>query len=106
MIRKVLTLLVVLISLLFFSVKPSLAASNFTTDYHVSYSVNDDGKTHAVLNGTLTNTTSEYYASSYKMQLGFDDISNVKASDAQGSINPSVTKNADGYMIGLTFNKK
>jgi transglutaminase-like putative cysteine protease len=90
----------------FLSAVKTFAASNFTTDYHVTYTISEDGKTHAVLNGTLTNTTTQYYASSYKMQLGFDDISNVKASDAGGSITPSVGKNADGYVIGLTFNKK
>lgn len=82
------------------------ASSSFTTDYSVTYTVSEDGKAHAQLHGTLTNTTSEYYASSYKMQLGFDDISNVKASDTDGTIDPTVTKNDDGYIIGLDFNKK
>lgn len=85
---------------------PVQAATNFTTDYNVTYSVSENGLTHAKLEGTLTNTTSQYYASSYKMQLGFDDITNVKASDPQGSITPQVTKNEHGYVIALTFNKK
>lgn len=91
----------------FFSfVQPTHAASSFTTDYTVTYTVGEDGNTRAQLRGTLTNTTSEFYASSYKMQLGFDEISNVKASDTDGVIEPTVTKNEDGYIIGLTFNKK
>ncbi|MBI5123707.1 transglutaminase domain-containing protein [Candidatus Roizmanbacteria bacterium] len=98
-----------LISLIFFLFLPSLAlasSENFTTDYHVTYTILEDGKTHAQLSGTLTNTTSQYYASSYKMQLGFDNISNVKASDSEGTINPTVTKNDEGYVIGMTFKKK
>lgn len=82
------------------------ASSSFTTDYTVTYTVNENGSTKAHLRGTLTNTTSQFYASSYKMQLGFDEISNVKASDPDGNINPTVTKNEDGYLIGLTFNRK
>ncbi len=92
--------------LLFLFPTTSLAASNFTTDYHVTYSINAAGQTHAQLTGTLTNTTSEYYASSYKMQLGFDEITHVKASDPDGIIVPTVTRNEDGYIIGLTFNKR
>lgn len=102
-----------LLSVLIFSLFISLgfvpqahASNNFTTDYNVTYTISDNGSTQATLQGTLTNTTSQYYASSYKMQVGFDEITNVKASDPQGAITPQVTKNADGYLIGLTFNKK
>ncbi len=82
------------------------AATNFTTDYHVTYTVQSNGNTQAKLDVTLTNTTSQFYASSYKMQLGFDELSNVKAADSEGPIKATVTKNSDGYLIGLAFNKK
>lgn len=72
----------------------------------VTYTVQENGTTRAQLRGTLTNTTSEYYASSYKMQVGFDEITNVKASDSDGEITPTLTKNDDGYLIGLDFNTK
>jgi len=84
----------------------AFASPNFTTDYHVTYTVDQKGITHAELKGTLTNTTTQYYASSYKMQLGFDNITNVNAYDPDGPIAPTVTKNDDGYSIGLAFNKK
>jgi transglutaminase-like putative cysteine protease len=105
MIRKLFFITFFIFCFFFF---PNLAsaASSFTTDYTVTYTVNENGIAHAQLHGTLTNTTSEYYAASYKMQLGFDEISNVKASDSDGIITPNVTKNDDGYIIGLTFNKK
>src|SRR5258708_10578504 len=81
--------------------KPAYAASNFNTDYHVTYTIDENGIAHAVVNGTLTNTTSQYYATSYKIQLGFDTISKVQASDDDGSITPQVIKNNDGYIIAL-----
>lgn len=86
--------------------KPAFAASNFTTDYHITYTIGEDGIAHALVNGTLTNTTSQFYASSYKMQLGFTTIYNVAAQDVGGSILPVVTKNHDGYEINIPFNHK
>ncbi len=82
------------------------ASNNFKTDYRVVYSVAENGGTHAVLNVTLTNTSSEYYASSYKVQLGFDKINNIQASDSDGPINPIIEKEEDGYIMTLSFNKK
>lgn len=83
-----------------------MASTNFNTDYSVDYTVLDNGITHAVLNVTLTNTSSQFYASSYEMQLGFDSIFNLQASDQVGAINPVITKNAQGYLLDLTFNQK
>jgi len=85
---------------------PAFAASNFKTDYHVTYNIDENGIAHADVNGTLTNNTSQYYATSYKIQLGFDTISNVQAQDAGGSITPQVSKNGNGYIIALNFNKQ
>mgnify|MGYP001564959298 CR=1 FL=1 len=82
------------------------AAGNFSTDYHVLYQAAENGITHSVLNVSLTNTSSEYYASSYKVQLGFDKITNIQAFDPDGPINPIVEKNADGYTLTLNFNQK
>lgn len=81
-------------------------ASNFLTDYNVSYTIYNSAATHVNLNVTLTNTTSDYYASSYDIRVGFDDIRNVSASDPDGSISPKITKTSSGQDIGLTFNKK
>lgn len=82
------------------------ASSNFLSDYNVTYSVNENGNTHANLNMTLTNKTSEYYASSYKIQMGFETINNIKASDPDGPITPTLEKSEEGYTIDLLFNKK
>lgn len=101
-------LLFVFLFFVFIIVSPtkSSAASNFTTDYNVIYSANENGMTHATLNITMTNSSSDYYASSYKIHVGFDTINNVIASDTVGRINPTVEKMDDGYVINLEFNKK
>lgn len=82
------------------------AASNFSTDYNVIYTINDEGVTNAAVNVVLTNTSTQFFASSYKMQIGFDDITNVRARDSGGAITPKITKNDIGYIIELNFNKK
>lgn len=103
---KLSLLIVTLVGLFFFSPSSVSASSNFATDYHVTYTIDESGIAHALVNGTLTNTSSQYYASSYKMQLGFDTITNVQAQDSGGAITPQVSKNNDGYVIALNFNKK
>ncbi len=83
------------------------AAENFVTDYDVKYTVKNDGVTRADMKVALTNSTSDYYyASSYKIELGFDDISNVTAFDLGGALKPVVEKTPNGYTLELVFNKK
>lgn len=103
--QKLLSILFLVLFILF-PPKQTFAATNFTTDYAVIYTVEESGISHAKLNVTLTNSTTQYYASSYKIQVGFDEITNVQASDPEGKITPIVTKNADGYVIEVRFNKK
>jgi hypothetical protein len=83
------------------------AAENFLTDYNVTYIVSPNGLTNVVMNINLTNTTSDYYyASSYKVQLGFLNLTNVRAYDSGGTITPIVTKTDSGYTIEFSFNTK
>lgn len=85
---------------------PVTASSNFTTDYKVVYNISENGTAKADLFIGLTNTTSEYYASSYEMQIGFDNIKNLTAFDPDGKLNPTIIKTDDGHNIDLVFNKK
>lgn len=81
-------------------------ASNFITDYQVTYNVLENALTHVTFNVALTNRSSQYYASSYSIQVGFKNIENVLASDSDGRIIPVVAKSDDGNNIEITFNKK
>lgn len=96
------------LGLLFFIFSPSqsFASNNFTTDYNVVYKVNESGVTNASVSVVLTNTSAKFYPSSYQLQLGFDSISNIKASDPHGSISARINKTSSGNNISLTFNKK
>ncbi len=98
--------LLIIFSFLFLFTSKSFAASNFDTDYKVTYTVSANAITRVDFSVTLTNKTAQYYASSYSIQIGFKSISNVNAYDPDGSIAPNLKSDANGQNIELTFNKK
>lgn len=103
--RKFLVPFCVLLFYLFLFYKNTYA-SNFTTDYDVTYKVLTNSNTNVRINVTLTNTSDVYYASSYKIAAGFEDIENIGAFDSDGPITPKVNKDERGQTIDLTFNKR
>lgn len=104
--RKILTTVFAFVFFLFLVPSPIFAESNFTTDYSVTYNVLENALTHVTFDVALTNKTSQYYASSYSIQVGFKDIENVLARDGGGAITPQVSKNDDGNNIEIAFNNK
>lgn len=89
----------------FFLILPAHASENFTTNYSVLYTITETGLTHTKMNISLTNRASNFYASNYKISVGFPSISNVRASDPDGSITPTTIKTDEGYTIEIIFNK-
>jgi hypothetical protein len=105
--RSLLSFVFLLIfTVLFVIPQHAFATENFETDYAVVYSVGENGVTHADLKITMTNTTEDYYAASYAIAVGFENIANVVASDEGGRIRPTISKTDDGQKIELNFNKK
>ncbi len=82
------------------------ADNNFDTAFDVTYTANTQGNTHVVFQGTLTNTTDKYYASSYSITTGFTDAQNITARDDDGSITPDVTTPDGKTRISLNFKHK
>lgn len=102
MLRRI--FLLVFILLFFFAFhKPALAKVSFTTAYNVTYSVSETGNTHVDMNITLTNITSDYYASAYSIQVGFPNISNVKGVEGKDILEPKVKKVVEGNVIDVAF---
>lgn len=81
-------------------------ASNFLTSYDVTYTISESGLTHTLFNITLTNTSGQYYASSYKLEVGFKDLKNVKVYDSDGPVNPTIEKTGNGQSIDVVFNRR
>src|SRR3989338_2436700 len=83
--KKIISLLsIFFLFVLLFSSKTS-AASNFSTDYDIKYRVFENENTHVEINIALTNQTPTFYASSYKIRVGFEQIENIKAFDPVGN---------------------
>ncbi len=104
--KKILFFISLVFFYLFLTATQSFASSNFTTNYDVTYAISDNAVTNTKINVTLTNTSDIYYASSYKIKVGFTDIQNIKAFDAGGAIVPKITKDTDGQTIQLDFNQR
>lgn len=82
------------------------ASEYFDTSYEITYDVSESGIADATIDVTLTNTTSDYYASSYKVQVGFPQIENVTGVDSEGQLEPRVTQTPDGNIIEAEFNEQ
>lgn len=72
----------------------------------VTYNVSETGTTNVVMNTAITNKSSKTYTVSYTIELGFDDIKNVKASDKLGLITPEISKTDKGQKVSLDFNER
>lgn len=105
--KKIIHLLSALLFVLFFFPSLTFAETNFSSDYNVFYTVNENGVTKTQMNVTLTNLSDNYhYIAQYKIQLGFNNITDVTASDPGGQIIPEINKISDGNTITLNFNNK
>lgn len=104
---RVLLIFTAVIFLLFSrSISHAFASEYFSTSYYVTYSVLEDGNTHTSMKVTLTNKTSDYFASSYKVQVGFEHIENLSVRDPDGLLDPKMTKVEGGTIIEAEFNKR
>jgi transglutaminase-like putative cysteine protease len=105
-VKKITCFFLTLILFLIFSSGRVFADPNFSTDYNVTYNINQNATTHVNIAASLTNLTTNYYASSYAVTLGFKDVKNVTAYDSDGAIAPKITQNDNGTKIELNFNTR
>jgi len=82
------------------------AQTNFSTIYKVTYTVSENENTNVNIDIELRNNTSDYYAASYSIQTGFEEIKNVKATDLGGDLRYSAKKNNNGMLFSFDFNEK
>ena len=103
--KKILLFLV--LTIIFFIFTPSTFASdNFSTDYKVKYDIGSNADTLTTIEVTLTNLSDNYYASSYDIEVGFNDLRNLSATESNGKIEPQITKTEKGSKIHIPFNER
>ncbi len=99
-------ILPILFALFILSNDKIYAQEKFSTFYNVTYQVNADQTTKVIMDIDLRNNTTGFYAGSYKIQTGFEDISNIKAIDLGGELNVKPTKNDKGTQLSFDFIEK
>lgn len=104
--RKIFLLVVFVVLLLLVTSKDVFASDNFTTSYDVAYTIAQNGLTHVSFNISLVNKTNDYYASSYSVRVGFKDIQNLRASDPEGILAPTIDKSTDQSSLYVPLKKK
>ncbi len=98
-------LLLLLVSLLIFA-KPSLAQSEFTTQYTVDYSIRPDGVTHTKFDITLTNRLSNIYASEFSLSIGSTQLQAIKTFNQAGDLEPKINQGNKTTNIVIPFKDK
>jgi len=106
MLKRVILFFVFFLLQIFLLPASSFASTNFSTDYNVTYTVKENATTRVHLNVNITNLSSQYFTPTYDIQAGFKNITNLSASDEEGLLNPTVTQNAEGTSVQISFNKR
>lgn len=104
--KYVILLLLVVVFSFFFLPSQASAFSNFSIGNDAVYTILDSGETEVNYKMALTNTTSQFYASKYSLDLAFSDIRNLIVSDAYGPIKPILKKTGFGHTIEIPFLRK
>ncbi len=95
-----------LLAIFAISATTAYAQEKFSTFYNVTYQISENQTTKVIMDIDLRNNTTGFYAGSYKIQTGFEDISNIKASDLGGQLNVKSTKNDKGTQLSFDFIEK
>ncbi len=81
------------------------AAAEFSTSYNINYVVNEKGLTTTKQEITLKNLFENVYATEYSIIIGSTSISDIRASDNFGVIEPGIKKDTNSTTINLVFDK-
>lgn len=91
---------------LLFFVPKVYAAEEFASSYDVAYDIDSSGITTVTEKINLTNLTSEYYASKFKLIIGSTQVFDVKASDGGGNMDVSSEQKDTSTTITVNFNQQ
>lgn len=103
--NRLLKILFLFVFSFYFLIVPARADENLTSDYQVTAEAKTDKSIHFTYYISLTNNTSEVYASSYSMILDRINPENVKAFDSVGSLDTAVTNQNSQAKITVNFSR-
>ncbi len=85
---------------------PVLAADDFTTDYNVTYDIQENGLTNITQQITLTNLQNGTYAKEFTLTVSSVKPENIKASQNNVPLDTQVTQDGDKTQIKVPFKTK
>lgn len=89
--------------LLFIFSKNVSAAGEFSTSYDINYSVIEDGATEVTQEIKLKNLTDRFFPSSFSIVLPGSEISDITASDKQGSLEIQSSQENSNTKVTVNF---
>ncbi|MEK7092764.1 MAG: transglutaminase domain-containing protein [Patescibacteria group bacterium] len=84
----------------------AFASQNFSVSSDVTYTITDTKKAHAQFLIKLVNKSTKYYASSYKINVGFAHLENVAAKMGNDAIPTKIHETPEGDTIELVLGTK
>ena len=84
----------------------AFASQNFSVSSDVTYTITDTKKAHAQFLIKLVNKSTKYYASSYKINVGFAHLENVAAKMGNDAISTKIHETPEGDTIELVLGTK
>lgn len=120
MLKKIVTTFLVFSFLLFtfsFLITPQIFAADnssskqatggeFSTSYDVLYNIDNSGITTVTEKINLTNLTSEYYASQFKLIIGATQVFDIKAQDGGGAMEVKSEQKGPTTEMNVKFNQQ
>jgi len=91
---------------LLFTPQPTRALAKFSTNYQVNYTVNPSGVTHVKYLINQANNLSVVYATEFSLSVNHTKLDNIKVSDENSPIVPSVIRTRNGSIISFSFLNK
>lgn len=104
--RFLISFLLSLSFLLGFLPAEASANSQFSTGYDISFNFGENGQATVTHSITLTNLTSDYFASEYSITTGSDKVSNVSGNDGLGALNISTKTESNSTVLIAKLNQQ
>jgi len=106
MLKKLLQIIFCLFVFIIALTTPTLAQSEFTTNYTVDYSIRPNGVTHTKFDITLTNQLSNIYASEFSLSIGSTQLQAIKTYNQAGNLEPKIAQGNKTTNIVIPFKDK
>lgn len=87
----------------FFLFPQKMHASDFLISGNATYTVQTSGMTHVEYDLTLTNATSQYFASSYTLHTGVKNVQNLVASEKNVRMTPKISQANGNAVVTVSF---